>query len=107
MSFEAEVIPLFIGGAGIVCLSELIFGCFMLNHQKQIRNRFVAHVACMAIALVFLIRCIFGSRLGMQSGILSISNSVNIGMFGIFWAVSIYLLLSVLRMMTEKGKTNQ
>ena len=61
----------------------------------------------MAIALVFLIRCIFGSRLGMQSGILSISNSVNIGMFGIFWAVSTYFLLSVIRMMTEKGKTNQ
>ena len=60
----------------------------------------------MAIALVFLIRCIFGSRLGMQSGILSISNSVNIGMFGIFWAVSTYLLLSVLRMMTETKQTN-
>ena len=39
MSFEAEVIPLFIGGAGIVCLSELIFGCFMLNHQNHHADR--------------------------------------------------------------------
>ena len=60
MSFEAEVIPLFIGGV----------------------------IAVSAIEFFFLIRSLFANWLVLSLGIASISNSVNIGLFGLCWAVS-------------------
>lgn len=107
MAFEAEVIPLFIGGASMVCVLELVFGCLMLRHRKQARNRFVAHVVCMAAALFFLIRCIFANWLQTVPGISSISNSVNIGLSGVFWAVSIFLLLSAIHTVAGRDTAEQ
>lgn len=104
MSFEAEVIPLFIGGVAIVSALELIAGCVLLRNLREARNRLIAHTVCMIIAQLFLIRSIFANWLGVKLKIASISNSVNIGMFGLFWAVSVVLLLSAIGSLTESNK---
>ncbi len=104
MSFEAEVIPLFIGGASVISVLELVFGCVMLKRQKKARRRLIGHVLSMAIALLFLIRCIFANWLDIELGIASISNSVNIGLFGVFWAISVFFLLSIIAANTENSE---
>lgn len=97
MSFEAEVIPLFIGGVSVVTVFELIVGGILLKRQKKALGCLMGHAVTMAVAMVFLIRCIFGGRLGIEviPGIASIDNSVNIAMFGIFWAVSVCFALAM------------
>ena len=102
MSFEAEVIPLFLVCAGTVSILELITGCLLLKKQKAARSRLIGHVVSMAIALFFLARCIFANWLGFHPPIASISNSACIGLFGIFWAVSVYFFLSIVVSLTEK-----
>lgn len=103
MAFEAEVIPLFIGGASIVCILELVFGCMILKQHKKARYFLIGHIVCMAAALIFLIRCIFAERLGINLGIPSISNSVNIGLFGVFWAFGTGLLLAAFNAIAERN----
>lgn len=104
MTFEAEVIPLFIGGVSVVSVLELVVGCMMLKGRKKARNRLIGHVASMAIAMVCLVRCIFAKWLDIELGIDSIDNSVYIGLFGVFWVVSVCFLLSMVKAGMEKGK---
>ena len=89
MSFEAEVIPLFIGGVLVVSSFELIVGCVLLKNKKSACKKFVLHVITMLIGFAFLIRSIFANWLNIKFAIASISNSTNIGLFGIFWCVSV------------------
>ena len=96
MSFEAEVIPLFLGGCIVVSLAELAFGWFILRGKKRARELFLGHGASMAVGLFFLVRCLFGDRLGLTGGIASIDHSVSIGLFGLCWMVSVLFLLAVL-----------
>ena len=96
MSFEAEVIPLFIGGCAAVSAMELAIGWFVLGRRKGARHLFVGHVFSMGVGLFFLVKCIFGDRLGLTGPIASIDHSVSIGMFGLCWLVSVLFLLSVL-----------
>ena len=96
MSFEAEVIPLFFVGISIFTVLELVVGCILLKGRKKARNCLVGHAVSMAAAFFFLTRCIFGNWLDVELGIASISNSVNIAWFGIFWALSVVLLLACL-----------
>ena len=49
MSFEAEVIPLFIGGVLVVSSFELIVGCVLLKNKKSACKKFVLHVITMLI----------------------------------------------------------
>ena len=102
MSFEAEVIPLFLVCAGTVSILELIAGCLLLKKQKAARNRLIGHVISMAVALLFLVRCMFANWLGVVPPIASISNSACIGLFGVFWAVSVCFFLSVVVSLMEK-----
>ena len=95
MSFEAEVIPMLLVCAGVVSILELIIGCLLLKNQTIARNRLIGHAISMALALFFLVRCIFANWLGVVPAIASISNSACIGLFGIFWAVSVCFFLSV------------
>ena len=44
MSFEAEVIPLFIGGVLVVSSFELIVGCVLLKNKKSACKKFVLHI---------------------------------------------------------------
>lgn len=97
MAFESEVIPLFIGGVCVVSILELVIGCALLKNQKKTRSLLIAHVVSMAIAMVFLIRCIFAGRLGIDTtiayGDASPFNSINIGLFGLFWALSVFFVI--------------
>ena len=52
MSFEAEVIPLFIGGVLVVSSFELIVGCVLLKNKKSACKKFVLHVITMLIGFV-------------------------------------------------------
>ena len=61
MSFEAEVIPMFLVCAGVVSILELIIGCLLLKNQTIARNRLIGHAISMALALLFLVRCIFAN----------------------------------------------
>ena len=107
MPFESEVIPLFIGGVCAVTLLELIIGCRVLKGNQNLRSLFVAHVVSMSLAMVFLARCLFGTRLGIDVlrayGDASPFNSVHIALFGICWAVSVGFLLVLL---SSKAKKN-
>ena len=102
MAFEAEVIPLFIGGVCIVSLLELLIGCRILKRDKKSMALFIGNVISMIIAMFFLVCCIFGSRLGFSHGYASPSNSVNIGLFGVFWTISVGFLLALLGSKTKK-----
>lgn len=88
MSFEAEVIPLFIGGVIVVSAAEFIAGWIGLRGRRDVRGLFTGHVVTMLLGFFFLIRSLFANWLGFSLGIMSISNSVNIGLFGLLWAVS-------------------
>lgn len=96
MSFESEVIPLFIGCSAFVLTIELLMGLAILKERKAARFPFTAHVVCMALALFFLVRCIFGPWLFSGAdpyGDASAYNSVNIALFGVCWALSTYELV--------------
>ena len=54
MSFEAEVVPLFIGGVCVVILLELIVGCCMLKKEKELIPYFIGIVISMTLAMVYL-----------------------------------------------------
>lgn len=105
MSFEAEVIPLFLVCAGIVSVLELTIGCLLLKKQKAARGRLIGHTVSMAIALFFLTRCVFANWLGFHPPIASISNSACIGLFGLFWAVSVCFLLSIVAALTSSKQS--
>ena len=102
MSFEAEVIPLFIGGVLVVSSFELIVGCVLLKNKKSACKKFVLHVITMLIGFVFLIRSIFANWLNIKFAIASISNLTNIGLFGIFWCVSVMLIVSCIQECLKK-----
>lgn len=106
MSFEAEVIPLFIGCSTFVLVLELLAGLALLKGRGGARFTFAAHVCSMALALFFLVRCIFPRWLGL--GIEpydSASNSVNIGLFGVFWAFSVVELVFTIADCIHDDKT--
>lgn len=107
MAFEAEVIPLFIIGASIVCILELVCGWVMLKQHRQARKLLIGHTVCMAIAMMFLICCLFASQLGMDLGIASISNSASVGLFGIFWLISVCLLLAAVSTIAGNQETEK
>ena len=102
MSFEAEVIPLFIGGVLVVSALELIAGCILLRNEKSACKKFVFHVITMLIGFVFLIRSIFANWLNIRFDIASISNSASIGLFGIFWCISVMLVVSCIQECLKK-----
>ena len=103
MSFEAEVIPMFIGGCAAVSALEFAAGWLILRSRKAARDRFAGHVLSMALGLFFLVKCIFGNRLGLTGPIASIDHSVSIGLFGLCWTARVLFLLSTLGKLNEKS----
>ena len=100
MAFESEVIPLFIGGVIVVSIIELLIGCLLLRERKETRALLIGHVVSMLAAMFFLVRCIFAGRLGIDTisayGDSSPFNSVNIGLFGVCWAISVCFVLAII-----------
>ena len=89
--FEEEVMPLFIGGASVVGLAALVIGVLLLYCHRRALWLFLCHMASLAAAMVFLIRCLFGGRIGIVVPDFHASEfqSLNLGLFGVFWAVSV------------------
>ncbi|MBE6568685.1 MAG: hypothetical protein E7658_00535 [Ruminococcaceae bacterium] len=106
MLFEAEVIPLFISGVCIISVLELIFGCIILKKRKKACILLIGNVVSMAIAQFFLIRCVFSDRLDFAiiPALASNSNSVSIGLFGVFWAISVFILLLLVLVCTKNSE---
>lgn len=102
MSFESEVIPLFIGGVIFVSVLELVIGYLLLKHNKKVYLALVLHVVSMLAAFFFLVRCIFAGLFDIVHGIPSISNSVNIANFGICWMVSVFCILLMVSLLRKK-----
>ncbi len=102
MLFEAEVIPMFIGGICVVSILELIIGCLVLKREKRFLALFIGNVVSMTLAMTFLVLCVFGNRLGFVHEYASPSNSVNIGLFGVFWTVSVGFILAILGIKAKK-----
>lgn len=104
MSFEAEVIPLFIGGVILVSLLELAGGLICLRGRRDARKLFVGHVVSMLLGFFFLIQSLFANWLNIQDGIASISNSVRIGLFGICWMISVGFVVAMVSKLAEEGR---
>lgn len=105
MSFETEVIPLFIGGVTVVSVLELFFGLMLLRRRRDVRKLFAGHVISMALGFFFLTRSLFANWLDIQYGqygIASISNSVNIGLFGLLWMVSVGFVVAMVGRLTRE-----
>ena len=92
---EAEVLPLFVCGSVIVLLTELLLGGFILQEKRTAQFFHALHVIAMGGALYFLIRCVFALQLHNRFGLPHTDGSVEMGMFGVLWAVSTALLLAV------------
>ncbi len=107
MSFEAEVIPMFISGCIAVSLIEFAVGWFVLKKHPEARRSFIGHVLTMALGLFFLVKCIFGDRLHLAGGIASIDHSVSIGLFGLFWFASVLFLLGALSRLADFSEDNR
>lgn len=92
---EAEVLPLFVCGAVIVLALELLLGGFILQEKRAAQFFLTLHVLSMGGALYFLIRCVFALQLHNRFGLPLTDGSVEMGLFGVLWAVSVGLLLAV------------
>jgi len=97
MSFEAEVIPLFIGGILAVSVLELVVGLVFLRGRKAARTYLVGHVVSMAAGFFFLVRSVFANWLNFHPGSDSISNSVSFGLFGLLWALSVFFVVALVK----------
>ena len=96
--FEAEVLPTLIGGVSTVGAIALVIGCILLYRNRRAMCFFLGYLLSTAAAMAFLIRGLFGGRLGIVVPDFHASNfhSVNVGLFGVFWAVSVaFLLLTI------------
>ena len=62
MSFEAEVIPMFLVCAGVVSILELIIGCLLLKNQTIARNRLIG------MQSVWRLHCFSWSAAFLQTG---------------------------------------
>lgn len=107
MQFESEVYPLFLFGTTFVNLLELVVGCRLLRKIKGARIPFVGHVLCMEVAFVFLIRVLFGGRLGLYAGIPSIDNSIGVALFGVCWMFSVILILDTINICCKNNNHSE
>jgi len=93
---EAEVFPLMIAGILAVTALELLFGLPMLKGEKSAGRKLLGHALWMLAGFFFLLRCVFGSRMGAEAAIPSITNSASMGLFGLCWAVSVACLVGLI-----------
>ncbi|MCI8423524.1 MAG: hypothetical protein HFF50_08350 [Lawsonibacter sp.] len=97
---EEEVMGLFLVCAGLVWLGKAALGSACLRRRGRLDGAWFAHLGCELLSLYFLCRVLFQGRSPLfpaGGGILSIDNSVNIGLFGVFWAAGCLALVYVLR----------
>lgn len=93
MGFEEEVIYLLVIGFTLVmALVITATALFVRKVNRQAYNAFIGQIFCLCLAFFFLLRLLFPNFFCIETdpriSIPSISNSVNIGLCGISWAIS-------------------
>ena len=83
--FEAEVLPLFMGGVVLVILFEAIFSFLVLRKAPEVKTAMIGHVVCILIAFFCLGYMLFWPQVLPDGG--TANRSGQFGLFGIFWFV--------------------
>lgn len=98
ITMEAEVPRLFLICFTIVFILKALLGIGLLfrDHQGAFKL-FLGHLAAELLSFYYVIRVLFQGRLSFPAidMILSIDNSVSIGLFGVCWFISVCFLLGV------------
>lgn len=90
------------GGVLVVSIVEFLVGFLCLRGRKRARSLFAGHVLSMLLGFFFLSRSLFANWLDIHYRIASISNSVNIGLFGLFWMVSAAFVVAAIRDLAKR-----
>ena len=83
--FEAEVLPLFLGGICFVVLFELIFSILVLRKHPEVKKAMIGHAVCILIAFMMLGYMLFWPQVLPDGG--TANRSGQFGLFGIFWFI--------------------
>ena len=83
--FEAEVLPLFLGGMVLVFVFEVIFSVLVLRKAPEVKRAMLAHVVCLLIAFFCLGYMLFWPQILPDGG--QANRSGQFALFGIFWFI--------------------
>lgn len=104
---EAEVPGIFISCFTFVFLCKTCLGTgLLLRNRRPLIPVWIGYLVCELLSFYFLCSFMFRGRLSYifegNPGLPSIDNSVCIGLFGVCWAVSVFLLLYILHRAIRK-----
>lgn len=100
--FEAEVLPLFLGGVFLVILFELIFSVLVLRKYPEVKRPMIGHVVCLLIAFACLGMIFFGN--GTLPDGVPMNQSGRFALFGIFWFLGECLAIIAIKNALSAGK---
>lgn len=104
MKFEAEAVPLFIIGVIFVHIIELLGGMHLLrNKPKNAQHKLIGHVVSSLLSFILLF-LIFASEEFRLFGFIQIQDSINLALYGITWAISIYFILQLIELLTKPSE---
>jgi hypothetical protein len=83
--FEAEVLPLFLGGMVLVFVFEVIFSVLVLRKAPAVKRAMFGHVVCLLIAFFCLGYMLFWPQILPDGG--QANRSGQFALFGIFWFI--------------------
>lgn len=97
---EAEAGVLFLAAAVVVTLLELVFGWVLLEKRPKAKGRLVGHVLATWASFYFLFR-IFSINQSLQPGMTSNANTLDFGLFGLCWAVSVAFVVALIQSLVK------
>ena len=103
MGMEAEAGVLCLIGIVAVSLLEVGFGWVMLEKQPFARRYLVGHVLATWASFYFLYR-IFSINQRLQPGIVANANTLDLGLFGICWAIGVSFVVALISCLTKEEK---
>ena len=107
IQMEGEVMGLFLTCAALVWLGKAALGTVWLYKNSRLGAAWYVHLGCELLSLFFVCRVLFQGRSPLfplsGGGVLSMDNSVSIGLFGVFWAAGVFALLCLLRDREPRG----
>ena len=83
--FEAEALPLFLGGMVLVFVFEVIFSVLVLRKAPAVKRAIFGHVVCLLIAFFCLGYMLFWPQILPDGG--TADRSGQFTLFGIFWFI--------------------
>jgi len=107
--FEAEVLPLFLGGVFLVILFETIFSVLVLRKSPEVKRAMIGHVVCILIAFFCLGYMLFWPQILPDGG--QANRSGQFALFGIFWFIGeccgVAAVMNALSFGKKAGKKEQ